>query len=164
MKKLFSVLAVLFVMGTTSIFALGIGAQAGYTAGSNHAGGALTFKLDKSPAIFAVDGNFWSNGFNVGATADYWLANPKIESTWGYFYGVGLAAGVGVYNDANDISVDLGPRAVVGTNIFLLDRFVELYAQAAWQPTFRIWVSGANSGVDPNLVCFPVNLGFRFWF
>ena len=29
MKKLFSVLAVLFVMGTTSVFALGIGAQGG---------------------------------------------------------------------------------------------------------------------------------------
>ncbi len=161
MKKLFSVLAVLFVMGTANIFALGIGAQAGYTVGGNP-GGALTFKLDTSPIVFAVDGTFSNSYFSVGVTGDYWLANPKIDRMWGYYYGVGAAAGFACSNN-NWMAVDLAPRAVVGTNIFVLDRFLEFYLQGAWQPTFRVYV-GNTSGVDYNLVSFPVNLGFRFWF
>ena len=50
-------------------------------------------------------------------------------------------------------------RALVGTNVFLLDKFLELYLQAAWQPGLYI-----ASGIHPVLVSFPINAGFRFWF
>lgn len=161
MKKLFSVLAVLFVLGTTSAFSMGIGAQGGYTVGGN-AGGALTFKLDKSPLIFAVDVAFPANGFDIGVTADYWLANPKLTKTVGFYYGIGAAGAINVGGNSADIGV--AGRVVGGINAFVLDRALELYAQAAWQPTFWIGGSGegARAGFEP--LCIPVNVGFRFWF
>lgn len=164
MKKLFSVLAVLAVMGTANIFAMGIGAQAGYVAGNNGVGGALTFKLDKSPLIFAVDGAAGNSYFTAGVTADYWLANPKIESTWGYFYGIGAAAGVSFWDNGNGLAIDLAPRVVLGTNIFVLDRKLELYLQGAWQPTFGIAINGTYSDAGFQWCRFPINAGFRFWF
>lgn len=164
MKKLFSILAVLFVLGTANVFALGIGLQGGYSAGTTAGGGgAVTFKTDKSPIVFAVTGNFGSNWMDFGITGDYWLANPKIEGTWGYYYGIGVAGGFQIRN-SNNFYVGLGPRALIGTNIFLLDRKLEFYFQGAWQPTFDIFISGTkDDGPGFNLVNFPVNVGFRFW-
>lgn len=160
MKKLFSVLAVLFVMGTANVFSLGIGAQGGYTVGGG-AGGALTLKVDSLPCVFAIDlGSI--NPLSLGVTADYWLANPKIEGPFGYFYGIGLGGSIsGLGSDF--MSIGVAGRVYVGLNAFLVDRFIELYLQAAWQPTFWIALGeGANAGFVFN--SFPMNLGIRFWF
>lgn len=162
MKKLIAVLAVLLAIGTTSVFAKGssksfaIGAQVGYPLG-----GALTFKVPSVPCVFALDFAGSSNSFGIGLTADWWAANPTISGTWGYYYGLGLYAGLGVAGDF--ISVALGPRAVIGTNVFLIDRFLELYLQGGWQPTFYVntW---ENGGFGWNFTNFFGNLGFRFWF
>ena len=160
MKKLFAVLAILLAIGTTSAFAKGkgksiaIGAQAGYPLG-----GALTFKVPSVPCIFALDFSANSDVFNLGVTADWWIANPKIDGTWGYYYGVGVYGGMyGVGSDASVIAV--APRALIGTNVFLLDNFFELYLQGGWQPTFAFY----NSGMGTDFVNFFANLGFRFWF
>ena len=164
MKKLFSVLAVLFVMGTTSVFAFGIGAQAGYVVNTG-AGGAVTFKVDKVPCVFAVDAAFNTNYVRVGGTADWWMANPKISGTWGYYYGVGLAAGAGIWSgDASAVAISFGPRVVLGTNVFVLKNQLEFYLQGAWQPTFSVYVNGNEGWADPAWLCFPINIGFRFWF
>lgn len=156
MKKLFSVLAVLFVMGTANVFAsTGIGLQGGPTIGNGVGGsGAVTFKLDKVPCVFAVTVPSF-DPLMVGITADWWLANPKIQRNWGYYYGVGVA---GAFDTAST-TFGIGGRAVIGTNVFLLNRFFELYAQAAWNPMF--WI---GNGAHPSLVNFPIDLGFRFWF
>ena len=79
MKKLFSVLAVLFVLGTVNVFALGIGAQAGYTVNGSPSG-AVTFKVDSLPCVFAVNADI-GDVTTVGITADWWIANPVIEQT-----------------------------------------------------------------------------------
>lgn len=160
MKKLFSVLAVLFVMGTANVFSLGIGAQGGYTINGG-AGGALTLKVDSLPCVFAIDlGSI--NPLSLGVTADYWLANPKIEGPLGFYYGIGFGGSInGLGNDA--MSIGIAGRVFGGLNIFLLDRAFELYLQATWQPTFWIALGeGANAGFNASSV--PLNVGFRFWF
>lgn len=154
MKKLFSVLAVLFVLGTVDVFAFGIGAQGGYTVNGTP-NGAVTFKVDSLPCVFAVNVDI-GDVTSVGVTADWWIANPVIEQTWHYFYGVGLAGSFTV-GDVNAAFV--GGRALVGTNIFLLNNFLELYLQIAWQPGVVIF-----EGVHPIYDQIPVNAGIRFWF
>ncbi len=161
MKKLFAVLSVLFVLGTANMFATGIGAQFGgnVNEGSFGTGAALTFKLDKVPCVFAADLAFGKNYFAAGLTADWWMANPKIEGTWGYYYGIGVGGSVAIADNAY-AGFSVGPRAVLGTNVFLLDRHFELYLQAAYQPLLSI----ANDNVAFVWVNFPLALGFRFWF
>mgnify|MGYP004449646591 FL=1 len=157
-KKILAVLAAFVIAGTTSVFAkTGIGAQAGYIAGENAPGGALTFKVAKLPCVFAVDAMLGAST-SIGVTADWWIANPKISGTWGYYYGVGLAGALNVSENSGGFGI--GARALIGTNVFLLNNFLEFYAQAAWQPT--IWLG--DGGVAPHIFCIPVNIGFRFWF
>ena len=154
MKKLFSVLAVLFVLGTVNVFALGIGPQGGYDVGGSGTAD-LTFKLDSSPFVFAVGARL-GEYTSIGVTADIWIANPVIEGTWHYYYGVGLAGNFQIAGDNG--SIFAGGRALVGTNVFLLNNFIELYLQGAWQPGVLI-----NNGVAYHHT-FPVNVGLRFWF
>ena len=161
MKKLFSVLAVLFVLGTVNVFALGIGPQGGYTvsgAGGGTTNGAVTFKIDGVPCVFALTVDGIGAVTSVGLTADWWIANPKIEQTWGYFYGVGLAGSFIVTK--NYSGMFFGGRAVLGTNVFLLNNFIEPYIQIAWQPG----VSIGGDQITPVLSSFPLNIGLRFWF
>lgn len=155
MKKLFSVLAVLFVLGTVNVFALGIGPQGGYDVGGSPTAD-LTFKLDSTPFVFAAGAKLGKDT-SIGVTADYWLANPKIEGTWGYYYGVGAAANMHVTGEAGRFFV--GGRALIGTNVYVLDKFIELYLQLAWQP--GIGINNEGIGYEHS---FPVNLGLRFWF
>jgi len=159
MKKLTVVLALLLVLTTTSVFALGIGAQAGYVVGGNP-GGALTFKLDDAPWLFALDANSFVP-LSIGLTADMWLANKNLAGPFNYYYGWGLAGFVGVGGEY--LGLFAGARALVGVNVFVLDKFLEFYLQAAWQPGIDLRL-GNNFAVEPVFVRFPVNLGFRFWF
>ena len=161
MKKLFSVLAVLFVLGTTHAFSVGIGAQFGYTIGGN-SGAALTVKLDNLPPVFALDLGFGTNYLSFGGTADWWIANPNLAGPINFYYGPGIAASFVNAGD-NYTALNVGGRLVAGLNFFLVD-FFELYLQVAWQPTFGIVLSGESSNGGFNFGAVPVNLGFRFWF
>ena len=96
MKKLLSVLAVLFVLGTTNVFAFGIGVQGGANLGAGSGSAAVTFKLDSAPWIFAADGAFYSEYVALGVTADMWLANKSIAGPLNYFYGWGINGSVGL--------------------------------------------------------------------
>ena len=159
MKKLTVVLALLLVLTTTSVFALGIGAQAGYVGGG--AGGALTFKLDTAPWVFAVNVDSFLDPLSIGGTADMWLANKNFAGPFNYYYGWGVAAGLNIYDSG--LGLYAGARALVGVNVFVLDNFLEFYLQAAWQPGINLDL-GNNFDVKPVFKSFPVNLGFRFWF
>ena len=90
MKKLTVFLALLLVLTTTSVFALGIGAQAGYVGGGP--GGALTFKLDTAPWVFAVNVDSLVNPLSIGGTADMWLANKNFACPFNYYYGWGVCS------------------------------------------------------------------------
>lgn len=160
MKKLFAVLSVLFVMGTTSVFAsTGIGAQFGSNLGNSIGGNAaLTFKLNTVPCVFAADLGFGSSYFAAGLTADWWSANPKIEGSWRYYYGLGVGGSVHIANGGFG-HFSAGPRAVLGTNIFVLKGALEFYLQGAYQPLVII-----SDGLSFAWFNFPVAAGFRFWF
>lgn len=159
MKKLLAVLSVLFVMGTTSVFATGIGVQFNANvAGSFVPGAAVTFKLNKVPCVFAADLGFGSGYFAAGLSADWWMANPKIEGSWGFYYGVGVGGSV-AFTDGGYGHFAVGPRAVVGTNVFVLKKALEFYLQAAWNPLIVI-----TDGIGFSWANFPIALGFRFWF
>lgn len=159
-KKLLAVLAAFVIAGTANVFALGIGAQGGYTVGGN-GGAALSLKVDSLPCVLAIDLGFGTNYVSVGGTADWWLANPTIDGAWKYYYGVGVGAGIGI-GDYSDLTI--GPRALIGTNLFLLDGFLELYLQAAWQPSFHMWLGSNKGAADFWWGYVPLNVGFRFWF
>ena len=156
MKKAVMI-AALVVIGTASIFAFGIGAQGGYSFGTSGLGGtALTFKLDNMPWVFAVDVGFPGNGIAVGGTADMWIGTGKISKTpIGYFYGWGVAASV---NLGNTPTFGIYGRILGGINIMLLDNFIELYAQIAWQP--GVVIPSSHIFVPWN---FPIAAGIRFW-
>ena len=154
MKKLFTVLALLAVMGTAKIFAFGIGPQGGYTVNGTPSG-ALTFKVDSLPCVFAINIDI-GEVTRAGLTADWWVANPTITGSWHWYYGAGLAGSVVVGENAGAIFV--GGRVLVGTNVYLLNNFLELYLQLAWQPGILI-----HDGVHPTFNQFPLNVGLRFW-
>ena len=163
MKKLFSVLAVLFVLGTVNVFALGIGPQGGSTPGGAAGSAGLTLKVDGVPCVFGITAEL-GKPTSVGVTADWWIANPKIEKSWGYYYGVGLAGSINVGDGGGDMFA--GGRILVGTNVFLLNNFIELYLQAAWEPGIIIYSNthSDTGGIQFNPNRIPVNLGIRFWF
>ncbi|HKL84698.1 MAG TPA: hypothetical protein VJ861_00010 [Treponemataceae bacterium] len=161
-KRIISILSLMLILGAGSLFAIGIGAQAGYVAGPNYSNGALTFKLDSTPWVFALNVDGMSNHYlGIGLTADRWIANKTIERPLAYYYGWGLA-GSFVSVDDQYTSVFLGARALIGINAFLVDKFLELYAQVAWQPGIVINLNG-NNGMYLDAISFPVNVGFRFW-
>ncbi|MBP5567908.1 MAG: hypothetical protein J6X54_01650 [Treponema sp.] len=158
MKKLFSVIAVLLTLSTASIFAkTGVGLQGGATIGNAIGGtGAVTVKpSDRLPWVFAITVPSF-NPFAIGLTADYWIDTPTFSRNFGWYYGVGLAA---AFYTGDPGLFGFGARAVVGIQGFLLNKFLELYAEIAWQPMFFI-----SGGFHTQLLAFPINLGFRFWF
>lgn len=163
MKKLTTIIAVLVVFSTASVFAFGIGAQAGYLAGSNGWDGAITFKLDSTPWVFAVNAGGGKGHLRIAGTADMWLGNPNLAGPFNWYYGWGLAAGVNIV-DQGGLGLYLGARLpVLGINVFVLDGFLEFYLQGAWQPGVGIFFGNdVTFGFD--WLSFPINLGFRFWF
>lgn len=162
-KKIVSVLVLALLMGTASLSAIGIGAQAGYVAGPNHSNGALTFKLDTAPWVFALNIDGLSTEYlGIGITADGWLANKMISAPVAYYYGWGIAASAYSANNSFDF-LFLGARALLGINSYIVDDFLELYAQIAWQPGVNIFTGDSNT-TELVISSFPVNVGFRLWF
>ena len=156
MKKAVMI-AALVVIGTASIFAFGIGAQGGTNLNGGGGNAALTFKLDNLPWVFAVDGYFGNNRISVGATADMWVGTGNISKTpIGYFWGWGVAANIAL---GDPLGLGIAARVLGGLNFMLLDNFLELYLQVAWQPGFSVLPT-----FDFHLWNFPVAGGFRFWF
>lgn len=161
-RKIACALALGLAMSTAGVFALGIGAQAGYVAGQNYSNGALTFKLDSSPWVFALNVDGMSSHYlGIGITADRWIENKTIEAPLAYYYGWGLAGSL-VSVDNAYTNVFIGMRALLGINAFVVDDFLELYAQVAWQPGILFSLAG-DGGVQLEPLRFPLNLGFRFW-
>ena len=165
MKKRLLVLMMVLAIGTSGVFAAGsgksfaVGAQWGYPFNE----GALTFKVEQLPCVFAayIGGDIIgdTNVLSFGLSADWWIANPTITGPWGWYYGVGVYGGVTFGTDLFGASI--APRALIGTNVVLLDDFLEFYLQGGWQPTINI--GNLNRRIfDP--VSFFANFGFRFWF
>lgn len=154
-KKMIAVLFILLVVSTASVFALGIGAQSGWSTGFS---GALSIVPDSSSLRFAVNG-YLGSVTRVGITADKWIANKTLAKPVNYFYGLGAA---GTATLGGGLSVGVYGRALAGLNSYFLDDFLEVYLQFAWQPGLRI---DLYNGMDlqPEIVNFAGDLGIRFW-
>lgn len=170
-KKIIAVLAMLLGLGTASTFAVtGIGLQSGYTVGVGSAFPlTVTFKVQQLPCVFAVDVGLGSGYFSIGGTADWWIANPKINvkganGKWRWFYAFGGAVGFSSwsYSYGSETYISVAPRAVIGTNYFINGNW-EVYGQGAFQPTFLIGFGEYAKSFNMGWY-FPVNVGFRYWF
>lgn len=156
MKKLIAVMVLGILIGTASIFAFGIGVQGGggYGFGGSGyviGGGALTFKLDSSPWVFAVDGG-WNR---ISISADQWFINKPFASPFNFFVGWGVYVGMGL-GGRNLLAV--GGRLPIGINAFFVDGMIEPYFQIVPSVGFS-----TIPGFDIDLGA-AANLGFRFWF
>ena len=154
-KKMIAVLVVLLVVSTASVFALGIGAQSGWSTGFS---GALSIVPDGNGLRFAVNG-YLGGVTRVGVTADKWLANKSLAKPINYFYGVGAAGDVAL---GGGLAAGVYGRLLAGLNCYLLDDFMEIYLQAAWQPGISIGI-GNSLSITPVISNFPLDLGVRFW-
>ena len=136
-KKFLIVFAALVVSVSAGLFAsgtVGIGVQGGYVPSPYGYGDtAITFKIPNVPPVFAVNVGIWGNQVHrVGATADWWLANPNIVGVLNWYYGPGLAAGA-TFNVRGDRACDLyvGGRFVVGLNAWRAGMFCALNPMVA---------------------------------
>lgn len=165
-KKFLGALAALALVAVSGVFAasgrignsgkFGIGVQGGFNPIVLNGGAAITFKIPNVPPVFAVDVGISSNGISsVGATADWWIANPNITGPLNWFYGPGLALGGSWWNDGAVFYA--GARLVAGLQVWVVD-FAEIYLQAAAQIGIE---AGSNFGLH---LAIPLNVGLRFWF
>ena len=77
--KVLGLVAALAVLGTSSVFAFGIGLQVNGNAGRVfNPGAAVTFKVDSIPLVFAVNWNAGEDSTTIGLTADYWGINKRL--------------------------------------------------------------------------------------
>jgi len=162
-KKLLGLIAVLFIAGSTSVFAFGIGLQANADAGAVFSPGiALTFKLDSVPLVFAANWNFQETVTVIGLTGDYWIINSPItnigSSTLNWFFGVGFFANMTLYQDA-DSQFAGGIRLPLGLNMFIAKGVFEPFIQIA--PSFGVHFVPALGGEG---LFWPMSAGFRIWF
>ena len=161
-KKLFAALVLALVVSTASVFAFGIGIQGGYDpnldGGPGSGNVAITFKVDKSPLVFATDFGFHKGYSTIGLTGDYWISNANLAGPVNYFYGVGFGASIKIVDGAED-SVNFGAalRVPVGINMFFAKGVIEPYLQLVPQLVLPL----PSFDLDPALGC---NVGIRFWF
>lgn len=161
-KKLFAALVLALVVSTASVFAFGIGIQGGYDpnldGGPGSGNVAITFKVDKSPLVFAADFGFHKSSSTIGLTGDYWISNANLAGPVNYFYGVGFGANITIVNGAED-SVNFGAalRVPVGINMFFAKGVIEPYLQLVPQLVLPL----PSFDLDFDLGC---NVGIRFWF
>lgn len=153
-KKLIAVL-ILSLLVVSGVFAAAIGVQGGWSS-VTPTSGAVTFKLDELPFVFA--GNFYSDYgvFTVGGTADLWFTNNNLASIVNYYIGAG--AGVGITLADGYTGITAAARLPIGVNTFILEGILEPYFQVV--PQLYIGLGNTittNFGVG-------AELGIRLWF
>lgn len=164
-KKLVLVAVLLCFVAIGSVFAFGIGVQAGggfayRGAGYGLGNVAVTFKLDQLPLVFAVDFGFHNDSFSIGGSGDYWFLNPNIVGPLNWFLGAGLGLGFTI-GDIFDMNV--AARLPIGLNAFFIDGFLEPYLQIV--PQIGLGLTSGGGHTDFGLYGgFAANLGLRLWF
>lgn len=152
-KKLIAVLVLALVVSTVSVFAFGIGIQGGWDKNLPKSGNvAITFKVDKSPLVFAASFNPPAGA--LGLTGDYWISNANIAGPLNYYFGVGFGASIFL---GDDVAVVGAVRAPIGLNAFFADGLIEPYVQAV--PQLILPIPSFKLDFD-----ISVNAGIRFWF
>lgn len=163
MKKSMAFVIFLFFASSISVFAFGIGLQFdGNISSEFDPGLALTFKFESVPLLFSANWMFTSPRSEIGLTGDVWFVNPEITSfsagSLNFFIGTGFFTRI-IFGNDEDFGFNAGLRIPVGVNLYLLDRFVEIFAQVA--PSFGLKLLPS---LDFDTPFFPVSAGARLWF
>lgn len=156
-KKVLVLVSLILIISAGTAFAeTGIGAAFGYGRGGSNV--ALSLDVDAIPgSVQTVSLHFNSAGLGIGITDDWYLIDDTfIDHPFGWYFGLGFYANLGIYND---VHLSLGARAPIGLDVTLLENQLVLYLEAA--PVLGIRVT---PGVE-----FPVwdvlgSFGFRFYF
>ena len=168
MKKTFLILAAL-LLSTSTTFALGIGPQLDFQMGKSvkdrnlmKIGFSCSLTFDDIPFYFTgyTDYDYANNSFESGASADYWIANPKIGNYFSIFFGPGIYAGTST--KGKNIGIYTAARFFAGISFTFHDGAHEIFFQQTVQsgPYFQM----GNKSFWDILLEYPVNLGFRQWF
>ena len=159
MRRFACLVGTLAVLSCARVFAMGVGVQgtAVLTFHEGDGGVAVTLKLDNIPCMFTVSVLSFHDPVAVGVRAD-WIKRSTIVGPWQWYRGIGAAAELDLA--PGFFKIGAGPRFTIGTDVLLVNDFLELYAQAAWQPMLFV---GTDAG------CFhpfsiPLDIGVRFWF
>lgn len=121
----------------------------------------ITGRSESSPWGVEISYDFREESINL--VLDNWWIYKRIDSNLNWFALWGLSFGGRLKNEAY---LDTGSRVGIGLNAFCFEsRCLELYAQAAWNPTVGIDFDrdGKKYSVRVTPACFPVNAGIRFW-
>lgn len=174
-KRFLAFIAALFVAGSASVFAVGLGVQTGCNLGSWNPGFAITFAPDQTwhfagmfhiwsgnSEYYTTDSNGnvvkKSNGqFDFDLTADKWLYNSNIIGPLNWYIGIG---GYVDFGFGNYTWFSGGVRVPIGLNAFFAGNVLEPYLEIA--PSLGLGFH--NGGLSFPDWGFPVNLGIRIWF
>ena len=118
----------------------------------------LSAASSRSPWVFALQ--LRTKPWYVGVTADNWFVYKSFgrDCAWYLFWGISGGAEL-----EGAFGVDTGARAGAGANVFLARRRLELYAQAAWNPSFGVYLKGGGDVLFVRPLSFPLDAGLRVW-
>jgi hypothetical protein len=157
MKRVLLILVVLLAFAVPSIFAEAVGGGLSYGLDTGTGGGTFLFSIDPVPfTMVGINIRMSGDNLTLGLTDDYWIANKTLSGIFKYYVGIGFYAGLGTGGD--QIAFDLGVRAPIGLQAFILDP-LELFIEIA--PAAGFTLSPVFS--FPNFG-FQGLVGARFWF
>ena len=137
-------------------------------------GGAFSYSLSTEPhtaASFSVRTDFspWSllanvhfNENTLSLFFDNWFVNERLAEHADYFLLWGMSFGSTF--EENDAAICTGARFGAGFDFFFLNRRLETFVQAVWNPYLGLKKKDGDYAPVLRPVNFPCSAGLRIWF
>ena len=134
---------------------------------------SASFRRDTSPWVFSLDAHFSNPLFSdlkfadtFTFVADDYFVNERVSEHMDVYVLWGSSAGF--YSDfsagsGRDFSVGTGSRFGVGFDFFFLNRHLEFFSQAVWNPYLGVKREDGDFNFLGKIDNFPCSVGFRFW-
>ena len=153
---------VFFFSITNFIFAkAGLGGSISYSASTTPtAFASFTARSDTSPWGIFFNAHFDENTLTV--FADNWFVNERLAEHADYFVLWGISGGFRFEDDIQEFCT--GARFGAGLDFFFLNRYLEFFGQAVWNPYFGIKKEKSDYSAIFRPVNFPCSAGIRLWF
>lgn len=152
--------SVLFFLSSQVFPSTGIGGGGGYVFSTSPSECVIfSFRQDTQPWSFAL--NFHPSKNKISVFADDWFISENISGFLDYFVLWGISGEF--RKESGLLEISTGCRFGAGLDFMLLQRHLELYFQAVWNPYFGL--KKEKSDYDPLVrpLSFPVSAGFRVW-
>ena len=161
MKRKFLLIPVFFCLCTFSFAKAGLG-------------GAFSYNVSTAPISFASftarsDESPWCVFFNAGlkkkcvtSFVDNWFINERISNHVDYYVLWGLSFGARF--DDDEYFLATGSRLGAGLDFFFLERRLEFFAQAVYEPYYGARKTDESWKPFIRPVNFPCSAGLRLWF